>query len=49
MVLNQVPPNKLGAIVVLNSNVEASVKSILKSGKVDLNVYINPDKKFYIV
>lgn len=49
LVLNQVPANKIGAIVVINSTVEAHVKSILTSCKLDLNVYINPNKKFYFV
>jgi hypothetical protein len=49
LVLNQVPVNKIGAIVVLNSNVKDHVNSIVESCELDLNVYINPKKRFYFI
>jgi hypothetical protein len=49
LVLNRVPPNKIRAIVVLNSTAEARVKSIIKSCNLELNVYLNPEKKFYFL
>lgn len=49
LVLNQVPVNALGAIVVLNSEEQDNVNSILESCKLNLNVYINPNKKFYFI
>lgn len=49
LILNRVPSNKLGAIVVLNGDAEATVKSIIKKCNLDLNVYINPNKKFYFI
>ena len=49
LVLNRVPPNKIRAIVVFNSTAEARVKSIIKSCNLELNVYLNPEKKFYFL
>jgi hypothetical protein len=49
LVHRQVPTNKIGAIVVLNSDTQSKVKEIILSCNLEINVYINPKNKFYFV
>lgn len=47
LVLNSVPSNKIDAIVVLNSTAKQRAETIVESCNLNINVYINPQKKFY--
>lgn len=49
LVLKHVPTTKINSIVVLNASAEKNVETILNSCNLDLNVYINPKKKFYFI